>query len=188
MVYNAKRPIIYISINGGRKKIYNEKNVYLKDEELFDVEIYNPFDKPIKAMLNINGALLRLEGVIIRPNENMLFKNFIYDSKSDNKFNGLINVSLYEIEEIEEIDYKPTFINHGEYPSYNFPPSCNQDTNTVYKPSYEFNPVYKESLQILKDTKIPLDKKDLKIYCHRCGKKCKHKDKYCSLCGTVLYK
>jgi len=48
-------PKAWIATDGSRKKIKNDKNVYLKDQEKFEIELFNPTTSKVLAKINLNG-------------------------------------------------------------------------------------------------------------------------------------
>ena len=82
----------------GRKKINivgSQKIIYLKDSELFEIELFNPTTESVLAIISINGKPISESGLIIRPGRREYLDCFL-DSKKKFKF------STYEVEDSKE--------------------------------------------------------------------------------------
>ena len=282
MAYNAKRPSVYVSQNGGRKKIHSEKFVYLEDKSEFDLELVNPTKETLLAKIELNGNPISNSGLVLRPGERILLKRFIddnrafvfnsYEVSSDSEIkdaiadNGKIRVSFYKERTVQPNLCNPsiwiTYPFNQPYQPYHYPSTtpyystiwCESSgssgtivgnsiigsttgnyttlnasnitytsgtsdnivgTSAVYnsvineiggtietgrvekgkETDQKFDKIdmdfdcfssYTTDLQILPESRKPVEKEDLKIYCHKCGTKAKYDDNFCSKCGTKL--
>src|ERR1035437_3413694 len=78
----------------GRPKINiidSQKIIYLKDEEDFEIEIFNPTTESILAIISVNGKQISSSGLVIRPGRREYLDCFL-DSKKKFKF------STYEVD------------------------------------------------------------------------------------------
>jgi len=124
----------------GRKKIYrtkktNQRKVYLKDKEEFQIEIFNPTKKNVLSIIHLDGKPISKTGLIIRNGERIYLDCFIDDQK---KFifetynvdgsssevkeaissNGNLEVSFYNEEITEKYDI-PKVVEHHHHHHYN---------------------------------------------------------------------
>lgn len=74
----------------GRKSIKSGK-VFLKDEEDFEIEIFNPLTVSVLADIKLNGQSISKTGLVVKPGQRVYLDCFIDDRK---KF----KFSTYEIE------------------------------------------------------------------------------------------
>lgn len=134
----------------GRKSIKNGK-VFLKNNEYFEIEIFNPLQKCVLASILINGNPISKTGLIIKPGqrcyldcfidnkEKFLFNTYEVDNnetcKEAIKNNGLVEIYFYEETVIESYDYKTSnekvIINKEYYPYVPYQP---------YSPYYPYQP------------------------------------------------
>lgn len=75
--YHASaKPTAFITKGKQRVKQYSE-SVYLKDGDEFEIELFNPTQKPILAKIKINGEYLSTSGLILRPGQRVFLERFI---------------------------------------------------------------------------------------------------------------
>lgn len=101
----------HISVNKNRVKIYGSE-VFLKDGQNFEIELYNPKQNSVLAKISINGQQISSSGFFLRPGQRVFIERFIDTPK---KFvfstyevsntqqnrqavekNGLVEVSFYD--------------------------------------------------------------------------------------------
>jgi len=119
MAYKAKSPRVYISQRGGRKKIYKNQYVYLKNGDSFDIEIENPTKKTVLAKIELDGKSISNSGLVVRPGERFLLERFIDEDRkfkfntyeidgSDSDMvdavseNGKLKVTFYKEQEVKQ--------------------------------------------------------------------------------------
>lgn len=85
-------PEAFIAIGRNRLKIYNGKNVFVKDGEEFQIELFNPTTKTIGAKIFINGNSISNSLLILKPGERSYLERYLDDNK---KF-------LFETYEVED--------------------------------------------------------------------------------------
>lgn len=136
----------------GRKSIKNGK-VFLKNNEYFEIEIFNPLQKCVLASILINGNPISKTGLIIKPGqrcyldcfidsrEKFLFNTYEVDNnetcKEAIKNNGLVEVYFYEETVIGSYDYKTSnekVIIKEYYPYVPYQPY------SPYSPYYPYTP------------------------------------------------
>jgi hypothetical protein len=136
-------PEIFVSKNKSRLKIYKDKNVYLKDGDNFEIEIYNNQLEKVGFEILINGKLISNSLIILRPaervfldrfideNKKFLFETYKVENNQQNKDiiknNGRVTIRCYKEKEIES--YKPFVVYTPYYVPY-------------YKPYNPYNPHY----------------------------------------------
>lgn len=133
---------IVSSNDRGRKSIKNG-NVYLKDGEEFEIELFNPLLISVLADIKLNGQSISKTGLVIKPGQRFYLDCFIDDNKKfvfntydvDNteevseaiKNNGLLEVFFYKESVISLENWKKSFdrviverypIYYPSYPSY----------------------------------------------------------------------
>jgi hypothetical protein len=116
----AAGPEAHITSKKSRLKIYDSKNVYLKDESNFEIELHNPTSIRYMAKIWINSKLVSKSGIVINPNQRVylerfidenakfIFKTFEVDNVEDTaearQRNGLIKVEFYpEIQNLPQL-------------------------------------------------------------------------------------
>lgn len=80
-VTSTRNPEARICINKGRIKIYNNLNVYLKDGDEFQLELYNPTSERIVAYIEMNNKKISQRGIVLRPGERTFLDRFIDEPK-----------------------------------------------------------------------------------------------------------
>ena len=134
MSKNEKIPNAWVvsSKDRGRKKI-KKGNIYLNDREEFEIELHNPTDKNILAVINLDGKPISKTGLIVRRGERIyldcfmddkkkfLFETYMVDDTNENQKainkNGILEVFFYN-EKITEKYNPPQIIErHHYYPT-----------------------------------------------------------------------
>ena len=119
-------PQAWIAIKRNRQKIYNRQGktqVYLKDGQEFQIELFNPTQTRYLVKFKINGNYQADRGLILNPGQRYFLDRFIDDDKK-------LEFSTYEIEDskaakkaieknglLEVEFYAETFL-HGNIISY----------------------------------------------------------------------
>ena len=104
-------PEAHITSKKSRLKVYDSKNIYLKDESNFEIELHNPTSIRYMAKIWINGKLVSKSGIVINANQRVylerfidenakfVFKTFEVDNVEETKVarekNGLVKVEFY---------------------------------------------------------------------------------------------
>jgi hypothetical protein len=91
---------IVSSKDRGRKSIKKGK-VFLKDQESFEIELFNPLQDSILADIKLNGKSISKSGLVLRPGQRFYLDCFIDDKK---KF----VFNTYEIDSNDEESVKAT--------------------------------------------------------------------------------
>src|SRR5690606_21532515 len=108
----------------GRKSIKGN-NIYLKNEEEFEIEIFNPLKKSILADIRLNKNSISKNGLIIKPGQRVyldcfidnkkkfVFKTYDVDNKSESieaiSDNGLIEVFFYKEQSVSIKNWNDKF-------------------------------------------------------------------------------
>lgn len=79
----------------GRRKIYNDNKIFLQNGEEFAIELYNPTQTNVVALINLDGKPISSSGLVIRAGERIYLDCFMDDLK---KF----IFDTYEVEDTEE--------------------------------------------------------------------------------------
>jgi hypothetical protein len=131
-----------ITSSRNRLKIYGN-NVYLKDKQSFEIELFNPTESKILAKIEINGKSISNAGIVLKPGERVYLERFI---DSNNRFlfesyeiedspesvkatekNGLIEIFFYpEQYPTTWITTYPTY--HTDHHNYTVPPTFSGTT------------------------------------------------------------
>lgn len=96
----ATLPQAWVAIKRNRQKIYNgqgnSSQVYLKDGQEFQIELYNPTQNRILAKIKINGNYTSQRGLILNPGQRYFLDRFIDEDRR-------LVFSTYEVDNNEEI-------------------------------------------------------------------------------------
>jgi hypothetical protein len=122
----TESPQAWVAIKRNRQKIYNRQGktqVYLKDGQEFQIELFNPTQTRYLVKFKINGNYQADRGLILNPGQRYFLDRFIDDDKK-------LAFSTYEIEDskaakkaieknglLEVEFYSETFL-HGNIISY----------------------------------------------------------------------
>lgn len=133
---DAGQPCAWISIDGGRKKIYDDKFVYLKDGQSFEIELNNPTSTTYLAKIKLNGKDTSTSGFVMRPGERYTVKRYL---DSDNAY----VFKTYEVEANNEIIDKAIEKNglltvefYAEYIPFNYAPYVPSNPIWIYNGPY----------------------------------------------------
>lgn len=88
-------PQAWVAIKRNRQKIYNgqgKTQVYLKDGQEFQVELFNPTQSRYLAKIKINGSYQSDRGLILNPGQRYFLDRFIDEDRK-------LAFSTYEIED-----------------------------------------------------------------------------------------
>ena len=116
--FSMEKPMAYITVNKGRKKIKNGV-VFMDNGTEFEIELYNPTQNTVLSKISVNNKLISYSGIVLRPGERVFLERYL-DDPSKFKFetynvsgnaeeikkaiekNGLIKVEFFD-EEITPI-------------------------------------------------------------------------------------
>jgi len=112
---NTQEPNAWVvsSKSKGRKKIYKDNKVFLTEGEEFEIELYNPTNQTIIALLNLNDKAIINPSLFIKPN-----KRIYIDS-----FNDSVNKLIFSPGENTDISTL-SIVFHTETESIANPVSC----------------------------------------------------------------
>jgi hypothetical protein len=88
-------PSANITTKKSRLKEYGNK-VYLNDGTQFEIELFNPKDKPVLAKIKLNGSYISSSGLILKPGQRVFLERFI---DVDKKF----KFETYEVEASQQV-------------------------------------------------------------------------------------
>lgn len=82
MNYQTKEahPCAFITKNRQRLKQFGQ-NVYLKNGEEFEIELFNPLKSTILSKIKINGNYLSGGGLVIKPGQRIFLERYLDDAK-----------------------------------------------------------------------------------------------------------
>ena len=119
----------HITTNRNRFKVYGD-SIYLKDQQKFEIELFNPNFSSYLAKIKINGNEISNSGILLKPGQRVYLERFI---DSNNKFvfetysvdnekesldaikqNGLVEISFYP-----EITTSTYYSNPYSFTTYN---------------------------------------------------------------------
>lgn len=83
MTYNSitTMPEVFITVNRGRRKIYNQKTVYLENGTHFEFELFNPTSQVLSAKIKINGNYISNRGMLLNPGVRVFLERHIDTSE-----------------------------------------------------------------------------------------------------------
>ena len=73
-------PSAFITVNKQRLR-QNGKQVYMKDQTEFEIELYNPTKEKIMAMIDLNGKPISSSGIILKPGQRVFLERFLDEEK-----------------------------------------------------------------------------------------------------------
>jgi hypothetical protein len=142
----ATVPTVFVTKGRQRVKQYNQ-NVYLRNGDQFELELFNPTNNKVLAKISLNGNSLG-SGIILRPGERVflerylddarkfLFETYEVDSNNDIVKNAIKNNGLVEVEFFEE--YHPIMWSSGFY-TYDSPSWVYYTDNAISDINYGGN-------------------------------------------------
>jgi len=65
----------------GRKSIKSDSNIYLENNEEFQIELFNPLKECILADIRLNGQSISKTGLIVKPGQRFYLDCFVDDKK-----------------------------------------------------------------------------------------------------------
>jgi hypothetical protein len=88
------KPYAHISTQKNRVKTYGD-NIYLADNQEFELELFNPTASEVLAVISLNGEKISDTGLVIRPGERIWLERY-FDKNTKFKF------TTYEVEDSDE--------------------------------------------------------------------------------------
>jgi hypothetical protein len=76
---SATVPTVFVTKGRQRVKQYNQ-NVYLRNGDQFELELFNPTNNKVLAKISLNGNSLG-SGIILRPGERVFLERYLDDAK-----------------------------------------------------------------------------------------------------------
>lgn len=116
----------------GRKKIYLNNKVYLSNNQEFLIELFNPLQESVLAVIKINGKNASSNGLVLRPGERHYLDCFVDDKR---KF----IFKTYEIENSSEALNATANNGYVEVTFFKEKQNNNWVTNTWYVADYTTN-------------------------------------------------
>lgn len=97
------KPTAFITVDKQRVP-QNGKMVYLKDQTEFELELHNPTEEKIKAMIFMDGKAISFSGLVLKPGQRVFLERFLDD---DRKF----KYETYDVDDI--LESKNAISNNG---------------------------------------------------------------------------
>ena len=73
------KPMAYITVKKGRKKIKNGV-VFMDNGTEFEVELANPTQNTVLSKISVNNKLISYSGIVLRPGERVFLERYLDDS------------------------------------------------------------------------------------------------------------
>lgn len=89
------KPEAHITSKKSRLKVYDSKNIYLKDGTNFEIELHNPTTVKYMAKIWINGKLVSSSGIVVKPGQRVYLERFIDE-------NAKFVFKTFEVDNVEE--------------------------------------------------------------------------------------
>lgn len=133
----AAEPCAFITTRKQRIK-QNGDNVFLRNNEEFELELYNPLSTTILAKVKLNGNYIASNGLVLKPGQRVFLERYLDDSRkfkfetyevsgdSDEikqaiRNNGSVEVEFYlEYIPIQTINYIPPTTTLTVWPPYHY--------------------------------------------------------------------
>ena len=126
---SKKTPTAFITIKKSRLKTFN-KNVYLKDNSEFEIELFNPDTITYGAKIEIDGQFISDNYLVLKPgeriflkrylneNQSFIYKTYIVENNNDDvkeaiKDNGNIKIYFYKEYIYKEPIQKLSYLNYS---------------------------------------------------------------------------
>lgn len=130
-------PEVNITLNGNQLKVYDDKNIYLKDGSNFELSFNNPTFDNYKAEIFINGKKQK-QDLVLSPKSNFKLDRFV-DKKRKFKFevydvddNPEVKSIIKNNGHIKVIFYKQKVVNYWTYSGTTMP--CSGSVPVDYSP------------------------------------------------------
>ena len=136
---NITKPMAYITVNKGRKKIKQDKLVYLENGTEFEIELHNPTQTTVLAKISINNTLISYSGIVLRPGERVYLERYL-DNPNKFKFETYnVNGNAEEVKKAIEKNglIKVEFYNEDLTPSYTVNNPFILTSGTISSPTWE---------------------------------------------------
>lgn len=76
--FSMEKPMAYITVNKGRKKIKNGV-VFMDNGTEFEIELYNPTQNTVLSKISVNNKLISYSGIVLRPGERVFLERYLDD-------------------------------------------------------------------------------------------------------------
>lgn len=103
---NENEPLAFITKNKQRVKQYPNNVVYLKNQDEYEIEIFNPKKNNILCKITIDGNNVTSNGIIVKPGQRVFLERFV---ETPNKFKFI----TYDVDGDSEV-VKEAISNNGK--------------------------------------------------------------------------
>ena len=76
--FSMEKPMAYITVNKGRKKIKNGV-VFMDNGTEFEIELHNPTQNTVLSKISVNNKLISYSGIVLRPGERVFLERYLDD-------------------------------------------------------------------------------------------------------------
>jgi len=131
-----EKPMAYITVNKGRKKIKNGV-VFMDNGTEFEIELYNPTQNTVLSKISVNNKLISYSGIVLRPGERVFLERYL-DDPSKFKFETYnVSGNAEEIRQAIEKNglIKVEFFDEDTTPQITWTSGCNTLTLGNYQPN-----------------------------------------------------
>ena len=131
---DSENPQAWIAIQKNRQKVYGSNGnsqVYLKDGEEFQIELFNPTQTKYLVKFKINGNYQSQRGLVLNPGQRYFLDRFVDEDRKlafstyevENSKQAKLAIEkngLLEVEFYAEVVYKNPFTLQGNSPSWTY--------------------------------------------------------------------
>jgi hypothetical protein len=89
-------PQAWLTVTKNRQKVYNSNQIFLRDDQEFEIEIFNPTSTTYLAKVRLNGNYISSRGLIVYPGQRVFLDRFIDE-------NAKFSFSTYEVDDVKEV-------------------------------------------------------------------------------------
>lgn len=149
---HVTEPTAFVTKGRQRVKQYNS-NVFLKNGDEFELELYNPKTDKVLAKIKLNGKYISSSGIVLRPGERVFleryldearkfqFETYEVDGNDPNTQQAIRNNGDVEVEFYDEVKISPVTVTWTYNPSYTYysggyvTPTVSAPNDIMYKSS-----------------------------------------------------
>jgi len=154
MYYTELKKFPSAHITTGKQRLkQNGSNVYLKDGEEFEVEIFNPKSNSVLAKIKINGNYLSGGGIIIRPGQRVFLERYLNEARKFKFEVYEVNSSSKEVQEAIKNNGEVIVEFYDENVYFNNPTITLAGTNSTWTGSMTTTTTGKYSITLGENTK-----------------------------------
>jgi len=152
---SSSKPTAFITKNKQRLKQYSS-NVYLKNGDEFEIEVFNPSSTTVLAKVKINGEFISDTGLVVRPGERVYLERYFDIAKKFMFSTYTVDANNKEVDKAIQFNGDVEILFYDEEKSQLVPPKYLKRTlNSTY---VDFYPTYKSLYsQSFMDSDVSID-------------------------------